>query len=59
MKSSLPYFRRPAEHAAASAGDFPAAREVLVEICLMLAIHLAIALAVTLSLRAIGIVAFE
>ena len=67
MKASLRYFRRPAEHAAHSAGrrrssvaaDFPAPGEVLLEIGLMLATHLAIALAIILTLQAFGIVSFE
>ena len=67
MKASLRYFRRPAEHASYSAGrrrssvaaDFPAPGEVLLEIGLMLAIHLAIALAIILTLQAFGIVSFE
>jgi hypothetical protein len=66
MKASLRYFRRPAEHAAHSAGrrrspvaDFPAPGEVLLEIGLMLAIHLAIALAIIVTLQAFGIVSFE
>jgi hypothetical protein len=37
------------------AGDAPAPGEVLVEIGLILAAHLAVAIAVTLTLRAFGI----
>jgi hypothetical protein len=67
MKASLRYFRRPEEHAANPAargrspvaGDTPAPGEVLLEIGLMLAIHLAIALAIILTLQAFGIVSFE
>jgi hypothetical protein len=65
MKSALRYFRHPAERAARltmrrqrapAAEDFPVFGEVLAEIGLILAIHLAVALAVTLTLRASGIV---
>ena len=64
MKVSLRYFPRSQAHAERStarhheppvAGDFPAPGEVLVEIGLVLAIHLAVALAVILTLRAFGI----
>jgi hypothetical protein len=65
MKSALRYLRRPAGHAvrlplhrqrALPAKDIPAWGEVLAEIGLILAIHLGVALAVTLTLRASGIV---
>jgi hypothetical protein len=68
MKASLRYFRRPDEHAthpasrrrrSSVAGDTPAPGEVLLEIGLMLAIHLAIALAIILTLQAFGLVSFE
>jgi hypothetical protein len=64
MKSVLRYFRRPAERAARltirhrvpAATGLPAFGEVLAEIGLILVIHLVVALAVTLTLRASGIV---
>jgi hypothetical protein len=64
MKLSLRYFWRSAaratratarRHEAPVASDSPAPREVLAEIGLLLAIHLAVALAVVLTLRAFGI----
>jgi hypothetical protein len=64
MKLSLRYFWRSAaratrasarRHESPVAGDFPAPGEVLAEIGLLLAIHLAVALAVVLTLRAFGI----
>jgi hypothetical protein len=65
MKSARRNFRRPAERAARlairrhhvpAARGVPAFGEVLAEIGLILAIHLGVALAVTLTLRASGIV---
>jgi hypothetical protein len=65
MKSALRSLRRPAvpgarlslhRQRALPARDFPASGEVLAEIGLILAIHLGVALAVTLALRASGIV---
>jgi hypothetical protein len=64
MKSTRRYFGRPADRAVpldaqpdhtSDAGELPRAGEVLNEIGLILAIHLALALAVTLSLQAFGI----
>jgi hypothetical protein len=64
MKSSLRYFWRSAaratrasarRHESPDASDVPAPSEVLAEIGLLLAIHLAVALAVVLTLRAFGI----
>jgi hypothetical protein len=63
MKSALRHLRRPAGHAvrlrrqrALPDKDIPAWGDVLAEIGLILAIHLGVALAVTLTLRASGIV---
>jgi hypothetical protein len=64
MKVSLRYSSRSQADAKRStarhheppvAGDFPAPGEMLVEIGLVLAIHLAVALAIILTLRAFGI----
>jgi hypothetical protein len=64
MKLSLRYFGRSAarapratarRHESPVASDVPAPSEVLAEIGLLLAIHLAVALAVTLTLSAFGI----
>jgi hypothetical protein len=64
MKLSLRYFRRSAarvtpawarRHESPVASDFPTPSEVLTEIGLLLAIHLAVALAVALTLPAFGI----
>jgi hypothetical protein len=64
MKLSLRYFGRSAARATRAAArrheppvasDLPAPGEVLAEIGLLLAIHLAVALAVVLTLRAFGI----
>jgi hypothetical protein len=64
MKLFLSHFSRSQAHATRPtprrlesplADDFPAPGEVLVEIGLVLAIHLAVALAVILTLRAFGI----
>jgi hypothetical protein len=64
MKLSLRYFWRSAvratratapRHEPPVASDLPAPGEVLTEIGLLLAIHLAVALAVILTLRAFGI----
>jgi hypothetical protein len=60
MKLSLRYFWRAARararrHESPVASDLPAPGEVLMEIGLLLAIHLAVALAVVLTLRAFGI----
>jgi hypothetical protein len=64
MKLSLRYFWRSAVRATRAtvpcheppvASDLPAPGEVLTEIGLLLAIHLAMALAITLTLPAFGI----
>jgi hypothetical protein len=64
MKLSFRYFGRSAaratrasarRHEAPVASGFPTPSEVLTEIGLLLAIHLAVALAVILTLRAFGI----
>jgi hypothetical protein len=64
MKLSVRYFRRSAarathararRHESPVGSDFPAPGEVLAEIGLLLAIHLAVALAVVLTLPAFGI----
>ena len=64
MKLSLRYFWRSAarashasarRHEAPVASDLPTPSEVLTEIGLLLAIHLAVALAIILTLRAFGI----
>ena len=64
MKLSLRYFWRSSaratrararRHESPVGSDFPAPGEVLAEIGLLLAIHLAVALAILLTLRAFGI----
>jgi hypothetical protein len=57
MKSALRFVRRPLQraHGQPFAGDVPAPGEVLGEIGLILALHLAAAAAVTLTLRAFGV----
>ena len=57
MKSAFRFVRRPLQraHGQPLAGDVPAPAEVLGEIGLILALHLAAAAAVTLTLRALGV----
>jgi hypothetical protein len=62
MRSARRSFWRPDDRAAprmvghrSHAGDAPAPGEVLIEVGLILAAHLAVAIAVTLTLRAFGI----
>jgi hypothetical protein len=49
-RAARPFGRRPD-----AAGEYPGAGEVVTEIGLVLAIHLAVAFAIGLSLRAVGI----
>jgi len=55
MKSALRFVRHPLAHHRPLAGAAPTPAEVVGEIGLMLALHLAAAAAVTLSLRAFGL----
>jgi hypothetical protein len=55
MKSALRFVRHPLAHHRPLAGDVPAPAEVLGEIGLILALHLAAAAAVTLTLHAFGL----
>ena len=54
MKSALRFVRHPLAHHRPLAGDVPASAEVVGEIGLILALHLAAAAAVTLTLHAFG-----
>lgn len=58
MKSASRFVRRPQQraHDQPLAGGVPTPAEVLGEIGLMLALHLAAAAAITLALRAFGVV---
>ena len=55
MKSALRFVRHPLAHHQSLAGDVPTSAEVLGEIGLILAFHLAAAAAVTLTLHAFGL----
>ena len=55
MKSALRFVRHPLTHHRPLAGDVPTPAEVVSEIALIVALHLAAAAAITLTLHAFGL----